>query len=54
MRLLLCCLLLVACGKPNPDACCTTADDCLKYGFAGIMLSDSYISPLATITSPHF
>jgi len=36
MRLLLCCLMVAACGKPNPDACCTTADDCLKYGFSGI------------------
>ncbi|MEO8550943.1 MAG: hypothetical protein ABI678_13250, partial [Kofleriaceae bacterium] len=53
--LLVCLTMMVtACGQPNPDACCTTTDDCLKYGFSGITLcaGDRVCSSAGTCVDP--
>lgn len=36
MRFLCVVSLVAACSRPNPDACCSTADQCLKFGFSDI------------------
>ena len=42
MRILMLALVAAAgCSNPNPDACCTTADQCLMYGLGGITDCDS-------------
>jgi hypothetical protein len=42
MRFLMLALAVsIGCSQPNPQACCTTADQCLMFGLGGITNCDS-------------